>query len=42
VQREHPEPELHRLRLPAGSFPGVDQADVFAFLDRHENERRGP
>jgi XRE family transcriptional regulator, fatty acid utilization regulator len=24
--------------LPTGSFPGVDQADVFAFLDRHEKE----
>jgi XRE family transcriptional regulator, fatty acid utilization regulator len=22
--------------LPAGSFPGVDEADVYAFLDRHE------
>ena len=24
--------------LPTGSFPGVDEADVFAFLERHENE----
>ena len=24
--------------LPAGSFPGVDEADVFAFLDRHSSE----
>ena len=24
------------LALPSGSFPGVDQADVYAFLDRHE------
>jgi XRE family transcriptional regulator, fatty acid utilization regulator len=24
--------------LPTGSFPGVDQADVFAFLDRHEKD----
>ena len=24
--------------LPTGSFPGVDDADVFAFLERHENE----
>ena len=24
--------------LPSGSFPGVDEADVFAFLDRHETE----
>jgi XRE family transcriptional regulator, fatty acid utilization regulator len=24
--------------LPTGSFPGVDEADVFAFLDRHEGE----
>jgi XRE family transcriptional regulator, fatty acid utilization regulator len=23
------------LALPSGSFPGVDQADVFEFLDRH-------
>ena len=23
------------LALPAGSFPGVDEADVFAFLERH-------
>jgi len=22
--------------LPSGSFPGVDEADVYAFLDRHE------
>jgi len=24
--------------LPTGSFPGVDDADVFAFLERHEKE----
>jgi hypothetical protein len=24
------------LALPSGSFPGVDEADVYAFLDRHE------
>jgi len=24
--------------LPTGNFPGVDEADVFAFLDRHEKE----
>jgi XRE family transcriptional regulator, fatty acid utilization regulator len=24
--------------LPTGSFPGVDEADVFSFLERHENE----
>ncbi len=24
--------------LPTGSFPGVDETDVFAFLDRHEQE----
>jgi predicted transcriptional regulator/DNA-binding XRE family transcriptional regulator len=24
--------------LPAGSFPGVDNADVYAFLDRHERD----
>jgi XRE family transcriptional regulator, fatty acid utilization regulator len=24
--------------LPAGSFPGVDEADIYAFLDRHERE----
>jgi len=24
--------------LPSGSFPGVDEADVFAFLDRHSSE----
>ncbi len=24
--------------LPTGNFPGVDEADVFAFLERHENE----
>ncbi|HVB45914.1 MAG TPA: helix-turn-helix domain-containing protein [Streptosporangiaceae bacterium] len=24
--------------LPSGSFPGVDEADVYAFLDRHEQE----
>jgi hypothetical protein len=22
--------------LPSGSFPGVDEADVYEFLDRHE------
>jgi predicted transcriptional regulator len=26
------------LALPTGSFPGVDETDVFAFLDRHERE----
>ena len=26
------------LALPAGSFPGVDEADVFEFLDRHEKD----
>ncbi|HEY2549586.1 MAG TPA: helix-turn-helix domain-containing protein [Streptosporangiaceae bacterium] len=26
------------LALPTGSFPGVDDTDVFAFLDRHERE----
>jgi XRE family transcriptional regulator, fatty acid utilization regulator len=24
--------------LPTGSFPGVDEADVFSFLERHERE----
>jgi predicted transcriptional regulator/DNA-binding XRE family transcriptional regulator len=24
--------------LPTGAFPGVDQAEVYAFLDRHEKE----
>jgi XRE family transcriptional regulator, fatty acid utilization regulator len=24
--------------LPRGSFPGVDEADVYAFLDRHEQD----
>ncbi len=24
--------------LPSGSFPGVDDADVYAFLDRHERD----
>ena len=24
--------------LPSGSFPGVDEADVYAFLDRHERD----
>jgi len=24
--------------LPSGSFPGVDEADVYAFLDRHEHD----
>ena len=24
--------------LPTGSFPGVDEAEVYAFLDRHEEE----
>jgi XRE family transcriptional regulator, fatty acid utilization regulator len=23
------------LALPSGSFPGVDESDVFEFLDRH-------
>jgi len=23
------------LALPSGSFPGVDEADVLEFLDRH-------
>jgi XRE family transcriptional regulator, fatty acid utilization regulator len=26
------------LALPAGGFPGVDEADVFEFLDRHEQD----
>jgi predicted transcriptional regulator/DNA-binding XRE family transcriptional regulator len=26
------------LALPAGSFPGVDEADVYEFLERHEND----
>jgi XRE family transcriptional regulator, fatty acid utilization regulator len=26
------------LALPSGSFPGVDQAEVYAFLDRHERD----
>jgi XRE family transcriptional regulator, fatty acid utilization regulator len=26
------------LALPSGSFPGVDEADVYAFLDRHEHQ----
>jgi predicted transcriptional regulator len=26
------------LALPSGSFPGVDEADVYAFLDRHERD----
>ena len=26
------------LALPTGSFPGVDDTDVFAFLDRHERD----
>jgi predicted transcriptional regulator len=26
------------LALPSGSFPGVDEADVYAFLDRHEQD----
>jgi predicted transcriptional regulator/DNA-binding XRE family transcriptional regulator len=26
------------LALPAGSFPGVDEADVFEFLERHEKD----
>jgi predicted transcriptional regulator/transcriptional regulator with XRE-family HTH domain len=26
------------LALPAGSFPGVDKADVFEFLERHDND----
>jgi hypothetical protein len=24
--------------LPAGSFPGVDEADIYEFLDRHSHE----
>jgi len=24
--------------LPSGSFPGVDEGDIYAFLDRHEKE----
>src|ERR1022692_4623437 len=24
--------------LPSGSFPGVDEADIYTFLDRHEKE----
>lgn len=24
--------------LPSGSFPGVDEADVYSFLERHEND----
>jgi len=24
--------------LPPGSFPGVDEADVYAFLERHAAE----
>jgi hypothetical protein len=24
--------------LPAGSFPGVDDADVYEFLDKHAQE----
>jgi XRE family transcriptional regulator, fatty acid utilization regulator len=24
--------------LPSGSFPGVDEADIYAFLDRHDRE----
>ena len=24
------------LALPAGSFPGVDETDVYEFLDRHD------
>jgi XRE family transcriptional regulator, fatty acid utilization regulator len=26
------------LALPSGSFPGVDEADVYAFLERHERD----
>jgi XRE family transcriptional regulator, fatty acid utilization regulator len=26
------------LALPSGSFPGVDEADVYSFLERHEQE----
>jgi XRE family transcriptional regulator, fatty acid utilization regulator len=26
------------LALPAGSFPGVDEADIFEFLDRHDKD----
>ena len=29
------------LALPSGSFPGVDEADVYAFLDRHERDLAG-
>jgi predicted transcriptional regulator/DNA-binding XRE family transcriptional regulator len=28
--------------LPAGSFPGVDDADIYEFLDRHAQELAGP
>jgi XRE family transcriptional regulator, fatty acid utilization regulator len=24
--------------LPFGSFPGVDEADIYTFLERHEQE----
>jgi acyl-CoA synthetase (AMP-forming)/AMP-acid ligase II len=26
------------LALPSGSFPGVDEADVFEFLERHSSD----
>jgi predicted transcriptional regulator len=26
------------LALPSGSFPGVDEADIYSFLDRHEHD----
>jgi len=29
------------LALPSGSFPGVDEADVYEFLDRHEEPAGG-
>ena len=25
-------------KLPAGSFPGVDDADIYEFLDRHAQD----
>jgi XRE family transcriptional regulator, fatty acid utilization regulator len=27
--------------LPTGSFPGVDETDVYEFLDRHDDAGRG-
>jgi hypothetical protein len=27
--------------LPAGAFPGVDDADIYEFLDRHEGSAAG-